>query len=376
MNVFLIETTCSECGTKAELPCQFKGYGQTNAQAYRMGDKILSSIPRDRILRYVPLNGPGLCSRCGHLLIPDPRFLIVRRDVIESLYSFPESSAAGPAYRIFYSGMKEWETMNLVKEYGLERIASLCEQLADKKFQPGWKLRLEEYLNAYRRAQSEAAAGVVEKVVDVSKLPKNDFALNADLDLILDHLAGMGDHAPYAPNILSHDFECSGCNRKDRWEIPFNYGTCNGYRYEIQDKIDWSKLGHIPTVRDAELRYIEIGAPACRNCGLRPIGMVTVLADKICDIFIWPKELWDLIQMPPVGMYPKGSGWVLSHLTEYLIVREFGSDVRQLDLELRYAEWRRHPHAPGTFPASPGSHHVYESLKAIYQQRRGKTYDE
>jgi hypothetical protein len=359
MSLLWIDTKCSHCSTAARSACEFKNYGEEHIDNYELGDRIALSLPRDRILRYIPTGGPGLCANCQHRRVPDPRIIIVRNDILESTYTFPDENDVGAEYGIFLGSISSWEKMNLVKQYGVMKIDSICRQAAREVFPNDWKRQWEEHSAAFmkrlRGLQSPNA-----KPESLADLPPLNFRLDKDRDRILDRLSEMHSNSFIdSVNYLHHELECPSCEIKSKLRIPFPYGSCSERVYSLGQKIDWTGPGHIREIRDPDLRYVPLQAKACASCGFEAAGMTTIREEVITDIYFWPKKLYALIQNPPEGLKKN------SQLTDYLIVREFGEHVYELALEERNRSQSKDYLTTQRF---------YQLLKSIYLNATGREY--
>ncbi len=297
-NMLWVEMKCPQCGKTSEISWDFKGYGERGVLGYRLGSKISPDIPRDRKLRYVDLGGNGECANCSFAMCGS--ILIVRKEILESLYKLPIFSDVPE--RGLFANFKRWELMLLTQEYSLQDLERANERVAYKLGGADCRTRWSESI---ARTGGEMLRANYGRLYAVEAQLKNESeaarfpAKEPYREALLSALAGADDFLSTKPlNIVDHPHPCPGCGEINDAPIPFPYGRCNGYIYKLASIIDWTRPGYVPQIHDRELRYIEISIPVCVRCGHSARGMVTVEKEHVIDIFVWPKILWGINSSP------------------------------------------------------------------------------
>ncbi len=383
-NTFTFAEKCARCGETFEHVNDFKDYGE-RGYSYSLGDRIVPSSPRDRKLRYLSLGAAG-CGNCHSVRLP--KILVIRGDVCESIRTVPDTADA------FHGEFRMHEIMLLTQEHPVEAVVAASRR--------AWECHRSRDFNVFTLSPEQEKSRlwfreIISRPGFFDSLPKkeqeearNDAHRCAEPEeYLIRHamrkplfretiLAALSTPAYFKPEALSNfvaqDVRCPRCSAVNTALIPFKYGPVNGYQYRVGVAIDWGVPGRLMEVRDRELRYIEVSVPACDACGYAARGMVTVENDAITDIFVWPKELLEVIE---VAGLPSWNTWPT--LDHFLNVREFGVDVYLLSLEQRNDAVRRYDatRALGGLDQQRDSEvisHFYDRLIENYKRLRKKDY--
>ncbi|MBI3505205.1 MAG: hypothetical protein HY059_10205 [Proteobacteria bacterium] len=326
---FVWNENCEKCGHRWKGYEQMKGYGSMSP-GYTLGSSVEWTPPfivgaRDRKLRYFEL-GSKSCPACKEEF--GLQFLIIRRDVFDSIYTVPD---LGDFRRVGLC-FKSWEAMVMVRTFGAEKVRETSHSTAIALTNGKWedyKTRLDENAAKLMRAAEAdlrqggpASLDTLSMIWSMSAEAKqsNPFPPWAEVrDYFLNCLFGTLDFMPSAPkNVLRHTISCPSCERFFEADFQFPYGPCNAYVYRLGSTIEWSKPGRVFDLRDDELHYVNIVAPKCGRCGYVAVGVATVEGNHVEDIFIWPNKLWDLLNTPPPGLEKQ------QPLDMFLTAREFG----------------------------------------------------
>lgn len=363
---------CPKCGTRKETSCDFKEYGSLDIMGYRLGSKMQWTghrimAARDRKLRYLQVFQGGECTGCGAVI--GPGILIIRNDIMERIHFLPVVDPGEPAPP---DAFKAWERMLIYRHHSPEAVQQASIWAADRYAAKSWR----EFIIEIRK-RAEALLRKVEALGEGVPVPaeywivdmewhraNNPFPPDAVMrTAILNKLVGMEDFSPTTDtNFISYPYCCPACRNEVADDIPFAYGPCNGYVYDIGDSIDWSKPGRIAEPRDNEVRYVTSAAKPCKSCGYTAHGWVTVENDAIASAFIWPKELRDLLDQLPADQEAQ------TPLDMFLFAREFG--VRSYTTALRQVIEEKGGVLENGFDAAD----LYRYLLANYAQETGREY--
>lgn len=342
---------CIKCGDSFIVPKEIK-YGHiTHNHHYKAGDKIHSEgqtfhgvLIKDSLLKYLHLgSGIAACQKegCGGDALGSD-FMVIQNHVITG--GLKPCSPAAPAVSALL-GAADWvdvfshlEMLLLVEQHGCDKTYGHLNKLAAQRFGENWGKRFSDLKNqipvlAEARMQKhggkmDAGFNADPEYLQLSARIAKEFAPEKWREISLGLLNDLWERRPtanFSANHLAVGAKCPSCSVTQEMKVPFEYGPNTGRQLAIGEVLSWKSPGTITTVRDPRVKYVRVELPQCASCSYVGAGYVTVICDKINDIFLFPKDILDELlswrrQSPPPNEFEP------AELVVFVGIREFGED--------------------------------------------------